>query len=60
MGVKMCPSNASKRGQIFLILPMLSPGIRERDLLMDHFLADGMDQRAYVLEFLPACVQISA
>lgn len=32
-------------------------GIRERDLLMDHFLADGMDQRAYVLEFLPACVQ---
>jgi len=24
---------------------------------MDHFLADGMDQRAYVLEFLPACVQ---
>ena len=24
---------------------------------MDHFLADGMDQRAFVLEFLPACVQ---
>ncbi|CAK9045200.1 Uncharacterized protein SCF082_LOCUS25562 [Durusdinium trenchii] len=32
-------------------------GIRERDLLMDHFLADGIDQRAFVLEFLPACVQ---
>lgn len=34
-------------------------GIRERDLLMDHFLADGVDQRAFVLEFLPACVPIS-
>ena len=32
-------------------------GVRERDLLMDHFLADGMEQRAFVLEFLPACVQ---
>ena len=35
------------------------PGIRERDLLMDHFLADGIDQRAFVLEFLPACVGVS-
>eukprot|EP00434_Breviolum_minutum_P012096 symbB.v1.2.010667.t1/scaffold700.1/size171416/8 len=31
--------------------------VRERDLLLDHFLADGIEQRAYVLEFLPACVQ---
>jgi len=31
-------------------------GDRERSVLVDHFLADGIEKRAFVLEFLPACV----
>ncbi|CAJ1421769.1 unnamed protein product [Effrenium voratum] len=31
-------------------------GLRERRSLTDHFLADGIQEQAFVLEFLPNCV----
>ncbi|CAE8588037.1 unnamed protein product [Polarella glacialis] len=31
-------------------------GTRERDMLIKHFVAGGIAERAYVLEFLPLCV----
>ncbi|CAJ1450475.1 unnamed protein product, partial [Effrenium voratum] len=31
-------------------------GLRERQLLVLHFLADGIDEQAFVCEFLPDCV----
>lgn len=33
-----------------------SLGSREQAILVDHFLCDGLEDRALVLEFLPACV----
>ncbi|CAK9078837.1 Potassium/sodium hyperpolarization-activated cyclic nucleotide-gated channel 2 [Durusdinium trenchii] len=33
-----------------------SLGAREQTILVDHFLCDGLEDRALVLEFLPACV----
>jgi len=31
-------------------------GFRERSILTEHFLADGISDRAFIFEFLPACV----
>ena len=31
-------------------------GVREREILTDHFLADGIQEPGWVLEFLPNCV----
>ncbi|CAE7384136.1 unnamed protein product, partial [Symbiodinium pilosum] len=31
-------------------------GYRERNILTEHFLADGISDRAFIFEFLPACV----
>ena len=41
--------------EICLILPSyhLKSGVQ---VLTEHFLADGIDQQAFVLEFLPMCV----
>ncbi|CAE7563736.1 Cnga4, partial [Symbiodinium pilosum] len=33
-----------------------SLGAREQSFLVEHFLSDGLEERALVLEFLPACV----
>ena len=32
------------------------PGAEEQQTLTDHFLADGIDEVAFVFEFLPDCV----
>mmetsp|Transcript_57274 Transcript_57274/g.133948 ORF Transcript_57274/g.133948 Transcript_57274/m.133948 type:complete len:1188 (+) Transcript_57274:58-3621(+) len=46
-----------QKGYVGLRASWDSLGHRERNTLTDHFLADGIEDRAYVFEFLPACVE---
>ena len=45
-----------QKGYESLRFAWLALGTRERSSLTDHFLADGIEERAFNLEFLPNCV----